>query len=264
MTVRNLRTIASLFAVALFLIVLTTGSARAQENAASGPGAFVSRPSIGLQTIFFGKDSPPAISLSPGDDRDVIGGGFSSANNAVRVVVELIPDANGMWRIPLSFEAYQFIGKTTFAVPIPNQNRKLRWLFRHDATMFSVGTGVTAAFFSKPNLYINLEGKLNYLPPATFYNRQYYSDNNQTYREKEVDLQDEARTRFGGFARVGTQVDFFDPFLLDFSVGYGVINAFGKETDPVASRHLLTIDDRSAPEGTIGYFGFGLSLIWEM
>lgn len=271
MTVRNLRMTASHIAVALFLLLLSAPT-RAQDNTPdTGPGAFVSRPAIGLQTIFFGADSPPAQSLSPADDRNVIGGGLSSANNALRITVELIPNAEGMFRIPISFEAYQFIGKTTFSLAPGKDKRKSRWLFRHTAEMFSVGTGVTAAFFSKPNLYVTVEGRFNYLPPPTFYNRQYYLDNDETVltldgepAEGTVKLGTKSLSRIGGFGRIGTQVDFFDPLLLDFSVGYGVLNLFGKETDPQSSRHILTIDQRDAPEETIGYFGLALSVIWEL
>jgi hypothetical protein len=271
MTVRNLRTIALHVAVALFLLLVSVPS-RAQENGSdAGPGAFISRPAIGVQTIFFTPDSPPAQPIFPADDRNLIGGGFSSSNNALRLTLELIPNAEGMFRIPISFEAYQFIGKTTFSITRGRDKRKVRWLFRHTAEMFSIGTGVTAAFFSKPNLYVTLEGRLNYLPPATFYNRQYYLDNNETVKdtsgrdlERAVTLDEEPMTRFGGFGRIGTQVDFFDPLLLDFSVGFGILNLFGKETDPKASRHILTLDTRDAPEETIGYFGLALSVIWEL
>lgn len=262
MTVRNLRLISSTSLLVPFLLLILSQALSAQET---GPGAFVTRPSIGLQTIKFPENSPPANPIHPEDDRNLgPGGGFSSANNGLRIQLELMPDAKGMFRIPLSFEYYEFLGKSTFVgTNYSDTIRRIFVLTRHDASMFSFGAGVTAAFFEKPNLYVSVEAKMNMLPTPTYYSRIYFTDNDSTLADRTVELYTETRTRFGGYARVGTQVDFFDPLLIDLSVGLGVVNLFGKDTDPKTQRNLLAIDPLHPAEETISYFGAGLSLIYE-
>jgi hypothetical protein len=170
-----------------------------------------------------------------------------------------------MIRFPISLEYYDLTGKTTFSASNPSDVRKKRWLFRNSASIMSVGAGVTATFFKFPSLYISAEGKLNYLPATDLTSRIYFVDNDETVREVTVHPSPEAQTRIGLYARVGTQLDFFEPFLLDVSIGYGALNIGGKETDPAKQRNLLIVDsERHDPEVTVGYIGVGFSVIWRL
>ena len=262
MTVRNLRlTLLSCLALP-FLLLLLSQAVSAQDG---GPGSFTTRPSVGLQTIKFPEGTPPANAIHPEDDRNgAPGGGFSSANNGLRIQLELMPDSKGMFRIPLSFEYFEFIGKTTFVVTRYSDTiRKQFVLIRHDASMFSFGAGVTAAFFDKPNLYFSVEGKVNMFPTPTYYSRFYFYDNDSTLSDKTTELYQDTKTRFGGYARIGTQLDFFDPLMIDLSIGGGVLNMFGKDTDPQTQRNLLAVDPYKPAEETLVYLGAGLSLIYE-
>lgn len=262
MTVRNLCLTFSKCLLTASLLLLHTQTGSAQEG---DPGAFTTRPSIGLQTIQFPANTPASNPIHPEDDRSLgAGGGFSSANNGIRIQLELMPSAKGMFRVPLSFEAYQFLGKSTFVLTRYSATiRKQFVLTQHDATMYSIGAGVTAAFFDKPNFYISVEGKMNILPTPTYYVRQYFVDTDETLADRRVDLYKESKTRFGGYARIGTQLDFFDPLLIDLSIGGGVLNLFGKQTDPKTQRNLLVVEPLPEVEQSVSYFGAGLSLIYE-
>ena len=65
--------------------------------------------------------------------------------------------------------------------------------------------------------------------------------------------------RLGGFVRAGAQLPFFDPFLLDFSAGIGILNMGLK-----GSTNLLVVERRAADEENLQYFSVGMSLIWKL
>jgi hypothetical protein len=250
--------------ILLAAVIVALGTISAIPAAAQ----FSMRPSLGLQTMWFNGDYPVSQPISPGNNRDLpLGGGMMSSNNGVRLQLELIPSDSSMIRIPVAVEYYDMSGKTTFSASSASEERKKRYLFRHDASLISVGAGVTANFFTFPSLYFGVEGKLNYLPATSLYSRLYYVDKDETLErgERTFHPSPEAETRLGLYLRVGTQLDFFEPFLLDFSLGYGAMNLALKETDPAKQRNLLIVDsERHDPELTIGYIGIGFSVLWKL
>ena len=232
------------------------------------PGQFIMRPSLGVQSVLFNGDYPASRPISPGTDPALpLGGGLVSTNNAARLQLEMIPDPLGMLRIPVSVEYYSFIGKTSFTVPNAIDPRVQRLTYRYSADMLSVGAGLTASFFGGPTLYFSAEGKFNYFFPSELGQRLYYQDNGEAILERSINPDPSSQQRIGAYLRVGTQVDFFDPVLLDFSVGYGALNLFGKNTDPATQRNLLVAEPKPTPdfpEVTVGYLGVGFSIIWAM
>lgn len=250
-----LRLGAALPALAIALVISTSGAS----------AQFTQRPSIGLQAIVFEAGTPQASEISPGTDEALsLGGGLRSTNNAARLQLEIIPDEGGLIRFPLSLEYYRFVGKTTFAASGPTDPRKVRWLFEHTAEMVSIGAGVTASFFSVPSLYVSVEGKYNYFVPNEIVNRKYYADNGEIQSTGSYQAYKDPASRIGAYLRLGSQVDFFDPFMLDFSLGYGVLNLFGKDASPEAQRNLLVADPRNEAEATSSYYGVGMSLVWRL
>lgn len=232
-----------------------------------GKAQFTVHPSLGVQTMWFNGDYPVRQPISPGISRDLpLGGGMMSSNNGARLQVELIPQPEGIIRFPLSVEYYDMTGKTTFSYSAPTETRKKRLLFRHEASLISVGLGATANFFTLPSLYFGAEGKFNYIPATTLTSRIYYVDNDETIPNglQSIHPSPDPESRIGLFLKMGTQLDFFEPFLLDVNVGYGLVNMAGKDTDPATQHNLLVVDNqRHDPEVTIGYIGIGFSLIWK-
>lgn len=227
---------------------------------------FIVHPSLGVQSLWFNGDVPASQDISPGNDRTLpLGGGIKGTNPGGRLQIELIPDPNGMFRIPVSVEAFMLDGRTTFAASDPSDPRRKRLTFKNTATVISAGAGLTLSFFKLPSLYVSVEGRVNYIGPTTFSATEYYMDNGEQISYNDVHPDSTGQTRIGAFIRVGTQVDFFDPFLLDFNIGYGALNVIGKVTDPAKQRNLLVVDtERHDPETTLGYIGVGLSLIWQL
>ncbi|HVK40015.1 MAG TPA: hypothetical protein VNA88_15900 [Candidatus Kapabacteria bacterium] len=228
---------------------------------------FDTRPSLGIQTMLFNGDNQARRPISQGTDVMLaFGGGLSSANNGIRFGLEVVPDPEGVLRFPIVAEYYWFDGKTTFAVP--SNNRRVQQLRLHyTANMFSGGLGVTASFFNKAvaSLYFSAEGRFNYFPSTTLTSRRFYLDNGELIgAERSITPDTEARTRIGAVIRMGTQADFFDPVLLDFTIGYGALNLGMKDTDPETQRDLLTAEPTlNTAERTLGFITFGLSAIWR-
>jgi hypothetical protein len=245
------------------LLVLSVALLAAVPAAAQ----FGARPFVGIQTMIFNGDNQAQRPISQGTDETLpFGGGLTSANNGVRVGLEVVPDPEGILRFPIIAEYYWFDGKTTFAVP--SGNRRVQQLrLQYTANMFSGGVGVTASFFNKAvaSLYVSAEGRFNYFPPTKLTSRRFYLDNDELVgTERTITPSSEARSRFGAIIRLGTQADFFDPVLLDFTIGYGALNLGGKNLDPATQRDLLTAEPTlQTPERTLGFITFGLSAIWQ-
>ncbi len=226
---------------------------------------FTLRPAIGLQTMWFNGDYPVRQPISSGTSEDLpLGGGIIGSSNALHLGLELIPDPEGILRFPVSFDAFFLSGKTTFTTTRPPLATQ-RLLLKHTANIYSLGAGVSASFFTLPSLYLSAQATLNYIPATTFMAREYRASDDQTLSEVTLNPDTTNRVRGGAYLKIGTQVEFFEPFLLDFSVGYGAVNLFGKETDPAKQRNLLIVDNQiRSPEVTLGYIGVGFSLIWKL
>lgn len=254
-------------APAAFALVTCAVAATAQdEKQQSSPaGELELRPQIGLQTMWFNGDYPVRQDISPGSDRELpLGGGVLGSSNALRLGLEVIPSPTSIIRFPLTAEAYFLSGKTTFPLTRIGEKPTKRLTFTHTANIFSLGTGITLSFFKSPTLYFSGEARMNYISKTTLTTRLYVADNDSTEYERSVSPDEAAHTRFGAYLKVGTQAQFFDPFMLDFSIGYGGLNIGGRNTDPATGRNLMVVDPRNAPEMLLGYIGIGLSLIWKL
>lgn len=225
-------------------------------------GQMTIQPQFGLQTMWFNGDYPIRQPISPGNDRTLpLGGGIIGNTNAVHGEIELIPSSDSFYRIPVVAEAYFMNGKTTFAASRSTDPQPKRWLFQHSGMIYSAGTGITLTPLTNKAFYLSIEGRINYIPSTELISRIYYSNTGEVIDERTFYPDTLDHVRGGMYIKAGVQVDFFEPFMLDFSFGYGAINLFGKETDPSRARNLLVVDDRPTSEVTIGYIGFGLSAI---
>lgn len=228
---------------------------------------FAVRPVAGIETIVFNGDNQARRPISPGNDINAsFGGGLTSANNAVHLGVELVPDPLGVLRFPVSAEYYWFDGKTTFYVP--SDDGRIRQLRLHYmANMLSVGTGIKASFFNgeKATLYFSGEGRFNYIPATKVTSRQYFLDTGEPATQEQSYVPSGALSRFGAVLKIGTQADFFDPVLLDFSIGYGAVNLAGKNTDVNTQRDILVAEPTlTSTERTLGFVCVGLTVIWTL
>jgi hypothetical protein len=258
------------------VLLLTAFTAHAQETndslrdnplAPTGPAHLVIQPSIGVQTLWFNGDYPISRDISPesATDRDLpLGGGVLGSSNGLHLGLEVIPSSESIIRFPISFDAFFLSGKTTYAASRLTEHPVKRWTFTHTGNIFSAGAGITASFFKLPSLYFSAEAKINYIPSTHLVSRIYNAETNETLSERDIIPDSSAHLRYGAYLKMGTQVEFFDPFILDFSIGYGGLNLLGKNTDPATQRDLMVVDPRNTPETTLGYIGVGFSVIWKL
>ena len=240
----------------LFVLLISTTEINAQV---------VLRPSLGLQTIAFLGEPPAVLPMSPGPDRELpLGGGLTGAQTGLRLQFEAFSTKNDMLRLPISLEYFTLNGKTTFALSSFQAPRKQRLTFTHEANIVTANIGITASFFELPSLYVTGELKGVYMLETELSSRIFYTDNNETI-EAFSGHPSPATFRIGGFAKVGTQVEFFEPFLLDFSAGIGTLNMLLKDTDPATQRDILVVDPtRHDPEQSVHYFSIGMNLVWKL
>lgn len=251
-------TLARCLLLGLLLLFAATTASIAQWSA---------RPSIGVQTMWFNGNNAIRQPISPGSDRDLpLGGGMNGTHPGLQLQLELLPSKESAFRFPISLEAFSVVGKTTFAATPDVDKRKRRWLFRHSAEVYSVGAGITYNLVGGlPNLYVSGQGKINFISSSDLLSRIYYADNLAVIVERTVHPDTANKTRFGAYLEIGTQVEFFEPLLLDFSIGYGALNIGGRETDPALQRNLLVVDNqRRDPEAIVGFVGVNFSIIWKL
>lgn len=246
-----------LMACACCILFLIVGS--------SAEAQVVIRPSLGLQTMTFNGDVPVSQPISPGPGQvERLGGGITGPQSGARLQFEVFDEESDLLRFPLSVEYYGLSGRTTFSLSTASIPRKQRLTFTHSANIASIGAGAMIVPFDLPAPYLLAEMKFNYISENNLHSRIFYSDNNETVQENNVKPANSA-TRIGAYVRLGAQLEFFEPLLLDVSAGFGALNLFGKETDPATQRNLLIVDNqRIEPEQTISYFGLNLSLIWKL
>ncbi|KXK55148.1 MAG: hypothetical protein IPM61_15825 [Chlorobi bacterium] len=253
-----------------FLLVrrLAIGALLLMLGAATASNAqWSARPSIGVQTMWFNGDNAIRQPISPGTARELpLGGGMNGTHPGLQLQLDLLPSNESSFRFPISLEAFSLVGKTTFAATPDVDKRKRRWLFRHSAEVYSVGAGVTYNLVGGlPSLYVSGQGKVNFITSSDLLSRIYYSDNGSVIVERTVHPDTANKTRFGAYLEIGSQVEFFEPLLLDFSIGYGALNIGGRDTDPVTQRNLLVVDNqRRDPEAIIGFVGVNFSIIWKL
>ncbi|MDB5035809.1 MAG: hypothetical protein JWQ98_3050 [Chlorobi bacterium] len=243
------------FAVFLSLLVpiLLGGRAEAQLRVV---------PSIGLQTMWLNGDYPASDDISPGKESSLqLGGGIMGSSNGLHLQADLVPDTTWRFRFPITFEAFHLVGATTY---VGGRNgERLQYLrITNTANIFSFGAGVTATFHKSPDVYVSADARMNYIPPSELHSLRYHPDNDEVLADSLQHPDPNGETRVGAYLKVGTRVNFFGPLSLDFSVGYGAINLLGRNGNGLG-RSLLTVDNQyHAPEITLGYIGFGLSVVW--
>lgn len=250
------RAVSTIFLTSLFMLagVATRGDAQV-----------IVRPSLGLQSMAFVGEPPATQPMSPGPDRELpLGGGLTGAQTGVRLQFEAFSAKSDLLRIPVSFEYFNLNGKTTFALTSFQAERKQRLTFTHEAAIATAGIGATLSLFDIPSLYVTGELKGVYLFESELSSRIFYTDNDETV-ESFSGNPSPAEFRVGGFAKIGTQVAFFEPLLLDFNAGIGTLNLLLKETAPEEQRNLLIVDPtRNDPEQSLTYFSLGLTVVWKI
>ncbi len=237
-------------AALLFLLLCCQSIAGAQV---------VIHPSLGLQTFSFLGEPLASQPMSPGTERALpLGGDISSAQAGFRLQAEIMGNKDAILRFPVSVEYWGMNGKTTFSLTTRHATRSQRLTFTHSASVMSANLGITAAFFDKQKVYVSGELKGVYFPATNLHSRIYFADSDETVQESETAPMEE-KFRLGGFLRAGAQLPFFDPFLLDFSAGVGILNLGLK-----GSSNLLVVERRAADEENLQYFSIGMSLIWKL
>ncbi|MBS1911630.1 MAG: hypothetical protein JST22_06570 [Bacteroidetes bacterium] len=222
---------------------------------------------LGVQTMWFNGDYPASAEISPGSaDYLPLGGGIKGPNNGIRLGVEIFPQPGGAISFPMAVEAYFLSGKTTYPLTALTERPTKLLTLTHTANIFSAEAGValTVIRFKYQQLYVSALAKANYIPSTSLTARQYYLQTDETLVEHKVVPDSSSHTRFGAYLKFGVRAEFFDPLMLDFSIGYGGLNLLNRNKNAATSRDLLVVDPNNAPETVLGYIGVGFSIIWRL
>jgi hypothetical protein len=222
-------------------------------------------PSIGLQTLTFAVDTGDVLVKKI----NTLGGNLSGPHNAFRIQAELLLSKSSILRFPFSIEGFFLHGVETIryqGTPLPPDS-KGRFQVNHNAVMFAGNMGIGITWLRLKNIadfYASAEGKVFYIPPSTLSARFYDEATNTDYKTSSNDTHKDTWVRIGTYFKGGIQVPFFEPLMIDFSGGYGMINLLGKNKE--AGEHTLFSIDRAVhqPEQTIPYWGLGLSIIYKL
>ncbi|HVZ40821.1 MAG TPA: hypothetical protein VHI13_16195 [Candidatus Kapabacteria bacterium] len=223
--------------------------------------------SLGVQTMWFNGDYPASAEISPGTAGDLsLGGGIKGPSNGIRLGLEIFPQPGGAISFPMALEAYFLSGKTTYPLTALTERPTKLLTLTHSANIFSAEAGVslTVLRFKYQQLYLSALATANYIPSTSLTARQYYLQTDETLVEHKVVPDSSSHTRFGAYLKFGVRAEFFDPLMLDFSIGYGGLNLLNRNKNLATSRNLLVVEPNNAPEAVLGYIGVGFSIIWRL
>jgi hypothetical protein len=210
----------------------------------------------GISTISILGDNPGAKSIIERDTtkEPIYGGSFKTPQACFSFQVNVGLDDENKFIVPIGFEYVYF--NALERIPAATQ---LTVYLRHSISVPTFYTGFQYQFMKFPlanvKAYAGLEARASFVQEGVFYRRFYYHalDSSFIYESKTKD----AATRFGAVVRLGFQGEVIDPWFVNFSAAYGVMNLLGR--DDKRGELLTPLTNFETKESLV--FNFHLALL---
>lgn len=181
----------------------------------------------GISTISILGNNPGAKSIIERDTtkEPIYGGSFKTPQPCFSLQANIGLDDENRFIIPIGFEYVYF--NALERIPAATQ---LTVYLRHSISIPTFYTGFMFQFMKFPlanvKAYGGIEARASFVQEGVFYRRFYYHalDSSFIYESKTKD----AATRLGAVIRLGFQGEVIDPWFVNFSVAYGVMNLLGR------------------------------------
>ncbi len=182
----------------------------------------------GISTISILGDNPGAKSIIERDTtkEPIYGGSFKTPQACFSFQVNVGLDDENKFIVPLGFEYVYF--NALERIPAATQ---LTVYLRHSISVPTFYTGFLYQFMKFPlanvKAYAGIEARASFVQEGVFYRRFYYHalDSSFIYESKTKD----AATRLGAVVRLGFQGEVVDPWFVNFSAAYGIMNLIGRD-----------------------------------
>ena len=230
MVFNHMRTLTT---ISVRLLILTIGCVLAHQ-AAFAQSQLRFRVAGGLSTPWITNDNPATYRIAgngdPTDSTAGFGGGLDGMQIGWGLKGFADLDKQKVYRIPFGFDFWSMSGTQTI------QGNRFEISVRHDVEMYSGHMGFEWSFVEFPlayaRAYVGAEARLTHVGPNSIRTyEEYRSTDPPTIRDNTVSRK-EAATRIGGMVRLGIEGELYYPVFLNTSVGWGVINLFGRDTRP--------------------------------
>lgn len=182
----------------------------------------------GISTISILGDNPGAKSIIERDTtkEPIYGGSFKTPQACFSFQVNVGLDNENKFIVPIGFEYVYF--NALERIPAATQ---LTVYLRHSISVPTFYTGLLYQFMKFPlanvKAYAGIEARASFVQEGVFYRRFYYHalDSSFIYESKTKD----AATRLGATIRLGFQGEVIDPWYVNFSAAYGIMNLLGRD-----------------------------------
>lgn len=193
------------------------------------------RVATGLSTDWITSDNPAVYRLASSDTttnpENEFGGALDGMQVGwgVRMYADL--DAQKKFRVPFGLDVYMFSGVQA----VNSSDYKLR--LRHDVNVYTGIIGFEYSFIEFPLAYARAFAGVEVRPLYVAPNRIVNDLTKVSPEGQIVTTHSEyngkpGRFRVGGMARIGIEGEIYYPVFLNTSVGYGVMNLLGRDSDP--------------------------------
>jgi len=191
---------------------------------------------IGISTVKILNPNPNSRSMNPLVHRDgYIGGSFKGAMPGIDLRATFQLDEDGLWRMPVGLDMTFYSARERLPITTRLTDR-----FENNANIYAPYIGLNYTVLQIPkaraSFYFGLEARASIIDgPAFRFIRTYDLIPEQSFDITEHNK--ENTVRLGGLVKFGLEGELVDNYMINSSVGYGVLNTFLRDN---ARGELLT------------------------
>lgn len=191
---------------------------------------------IGISTAKILNPNPNSRSMNPLVHRDgYIGGSFKGAMPGIDLRATFQLDEDGFWRLPVGVDMTFYSAKERLPI-----TTKLTDRFENNASIYAPYIGLNYTLVQIPkaraSFYLGVEARASIIDgPAFRFIRTYDLIPEQSFDITEYNK--ENTVRLGGMLKLGLEGELIDNYMINSSIGYGVLNTFMRDN---ARGELLT------------------------
>lgn len=191
---------------------------------------------VGISTIKILNPNPNSRSMNPLVHRDgYIGGSFKGAMPGIDLRATFQLDDDGFWRMPVGVDMTFFSARERLPI-----TTKLTDRFENNANIYAPYVGLNYTLIQIPkaraSFYLGVEARASIIDGPEFrFIRTYDLLPEQSFDITEHNK--ENTVRLGGLLKLGLEGELVDNYVINSSIGYGVLNTFMRDN---ARGELLT------------------------
>lgn len=180
---------------------------------------------IGISTVKILNPNPNSRSMNPLVHRDgYLGGSFKGAMPGIDLRATFQLDEDGIWRMPMGLDMTFYSARERLPVTSRITDR-----YENNANIYAPYIGLNYSFLQIPkaraSFYFGLEARASIIDGPVFR----FIRNYELIPDENLDITEynkQNTVRLGGLIKLGLEGDLMDNYMVNSSIGYGVLNTF--------------------------------------